>query len=1041
MLRASLFPFFSEVLCMKFPLAHFRWIASLSLLALMTPGETQAPYARSIRPRLKVSSRSIALFPPQTSSLPTRQIMVKFRPGHEIAPEQFAERVNRLFPRIGVVSVLTPNKGAVGKKSGFALAHKQVDSPKPLTFLRSIEQIGWHIFRVPSSNVVENIREAARLMPEVEDAILDQKLRLLGPPTNPKWGVPADQYCFANILNAILSDTFVPARNYDSGGWNYSWHLEMVDALPAWENYPGYYPTAAQRISLPVSRKPLVAVLDTGLDMSHPGFKGAGGTSTDAGAGGNIQTNLARSVYNGETSTDPTLADDVFGHGTSVAGVIAASPNNGMGIPGLGFPARIVPVRIYGANGDGQDSDLLRGIIYATDAGCVLINISARTDNGYSRAGQDAVDYAWSHNALVIAAMGNDGSATDAGAALIRRYPASYNRVLAVGATTYAGSDFTYNGHHYTGTLFGEALTSYTNLGQSLSVLAPGGDVTPFANEAPNQSDELWDALVTGSGYASGTVPEYPLIYTTSPTHTVPLSDPLDPAFGSYAAQGFYGLNYGSIPGTSFAAPLVTGLAALYCAKNNITQATPGGPLRILQAIERGADNVQGRADGGFDLTAGWGRINAAATLLEQNRRNATVGGVVGIVLNGTTIVPGNEVYIDSTSPGLSSATTTQDGVFHIFNITPGSHQLITSVNGTTITQNITVKAGCDVSGIELKKLPSAIQINPQNISVIYGRTQTFTATVTGLPSNQVFWSLPLNNGGRISATGVLTAPTSPGGSLYEIVKATSPDGNTSGTSIVMYAPLMQTFTVTPNTIAGGGLITGKITFREVPPDDVTVELRGSTGQFGTPPLNFPAQVTIPGGSNVPSTPHFVAFAITAPTTSQNITTTITATLAGIAKTVTISVTPGTAATVSGTVTLQGATHKNRSVTMIFRPVDGSPSLTINRTLRSDDSFTVPDLPTKSYRVWIKGDRWLAKVINVDATGGNVTNANATLLTGDINGDNAVDFGDLSQLLQVYNALEGDALYDERCDLNFDGGIDFGDLSSMLQNYNAFGDD
>ena len=59
---------------------------------------------------------------------------------------------------------------------------------------------------------------------------------------------------------------------------------------------------------------------------------------------------------------------------------------------------------------------------------------------------------------------------------------------------------------------------------------------------------------------------------------------------------------------------------------------------------------------------------------------------------------------------------------------------------------------------------------------------------------------------------------------------------------------------------------------------------------------------------------------------------------------------------------------------------------------------------------------------------------------GDINGDNAIDFGDMSTLLQVYNSIEGDALYSAASDINGDGGIDFGDLSAMLQSYNTFGD-
>ncbi len=1003
-----------------FSQSRFRPLLSAALFALVSPGNAQVAHSSFQGRNAKIPSVLAAQALNSTQPLPTRQLLVKFRSGSEMPPAEFARRVSRVFP----MKSLLP--GDFRKRGG--QAGKSSSLPSTLIFQRSIEQIGWHVFEVPSPEFVGTIRDAVRLMPEVAEVILDQKLRLLSPPANPQWGKPADEYNFAQILTS-LGLNFTPSRDYDSGGWNYSWHLETVNALAAWENYPASYPTAAQRTPLPASRKPLVAVLDTGIDLTHPGFKGAGGSSTDAGAGGQIQTNLARNFYNGSTSTDPNEAMDVFGHGTSVAGVIAAAPNNGVGIPGLGFPARIVPVRVYGADGDGQDSDLIRAITYAADSGCVLVNISARTDLGYSRAGQDAIDYAWAHNTLVIAAMGNDGSKTDANAGLIRRYPAGYNKVLSVGATTYSGPDFTFNNHFYTGSLEDETLAYYSNYGQNAGVVAPAGQDTLFANNAPNQGDEFWDAVITGLGYPSGTVPEYVFTYTTAPTYLVPLSDPNNAAFGGYAQQGNYGLNYGSIPGTSFACPLVTGLAALYCAKFNITQATPNAPQRILQAIQRGADNLQGRTDGGFSYIYGWGRINALATLTEQNKRNATVGGVVGIVLNGSTVVGANEVYLDSTAPGSLSATTTSDGVFHLINVRPGAHLLITSVNGTTVTANVTVTPGCDLSGVELKKAPAAVQVSPQNLVISYGRTQPFTVTVTGLPNNQVVWSLPLHNGGRISSTGVLTAPAMPGASSQEIVQATSlADPTAISTSLVTYVPLLTSFSVAATNVSGGSGTTGTIRLNFSPIDPVQVDLRSTNSV-----VDFPSSVTIPPGSN------FVTFPITVPTTLQNAVTTLVASLAGVSKQVTLNVSPGFAANVSGIVTLQAAANKAQNVTFLFRPTDGSPTVTASQTLERDGSYTIPNLPRKRFNVWIKGDRWLAKVVPADTTNGNAAGINVSLLAGDANNNNSIDVDDLTLLLNVYNSADGDGAYDAACDFNTDGKVNVDDLTLLLDNYNTRG--
>ena len=1012
----------------------FTWsLVGASLMAMLTPAVAQSPVHRH---RVTLPRKPVVLAEntaPASTPSPTRQLLVKLKADSDVSPDQLALRVNHVFPfaKFLTPKALTPfaenTQPTLDPESNFPITP---DPAAPtLTFLRSIPQIKWHVFEVPDADYVRAIRDAIRLMPEVEDVCLDQRIRLLSAPTNPKWGVPADEYNFAQLLTNLGID-FTPTRDYDSGGWNYSWHMEMVNAVPAWENYPGSYPTAAQRMSLPNSRKPLVAVLDTGLDLTHPGFMAAGGSSTDSGAGGQIATSLGVDYYNGTTSHATADIMDVFGHGTSVAGVIAAAPNNGVGIPGLGFPARIVPVRIYGANGDGQDSDLIRGITYATDAGCVLINISARTDLGYSRAGQDAVDYAWQHNTLVVAAMGNDGSATDANAGLVRRYPAGYNKVLAVGATTYSGNDFTYNGYAYTGTVYDETLASYSSYGQNGGVVAPAGDATLFYNSGINQADDIWSAVISGLGYPNGTVPEYLFTYTTAPTYTVPLSDATDPNFGAYAQQGNYGLNYGSIPGTSFACPLVVGLAALYCAKNNISQATPNAPQRILQAIERGSDNIQARPDGGFDLAFGWGRINAQATLNETNNRGATVGGIVGIVLDGSTVIGSNEVYLDSTAAGSLSATTTPDGVFHIINAMPGAHTLITSVNGTTLTQNITVTAGCDVSGVTLMKAPAAVQVTPQNIQLIYGRKQTFSATVTGLSNNQVAWSLPLHNGGTLTSAGVLTAPASAPSSSTEIVAATSlANPSVVATSLVTYVPLLTGFTVGTTSVSGGNGTTATLTFNATSVDPVPIVINANNSA-----VSFPATVTLPAGATS------VKFPITVPTTLQSASTTLTATLAGVSKTVNLTVSPGYASSVSGVVTLQAALNKAQIVTFLFRPTDNTPPITASQTLNANGSYTVPNLPQKNYNVWIKGEKWLAKVVTANASGGNVTGVNATLLAGDADNNNVVDVDDLTLLLFAFNSKNGDGIYDARCDFDGNGLVDVDDLTDLLFNFNIAGD-
>ena len=134
----------------------------------------------------------------------------------------------------------------------------------------------------------------------------------------------------------------------------------------------------------------------------------------------------------------------------------------------------------------------------------------------------------------------------------------------------------------------------------------------------------------------------------------------------------------------------------------------------------------------------------------------------------------------------------------------------------------------------------------------------------------------------------------------------------------------------------------------------------------------------------------------------------------------------------------------DQQATIEFRPT-GTTQFRFTRTVTvpTTGNFTLSDIPPGTYTLHVKTPRYLAKNVEVDATTNATISVAIDQLPGDINGDNAIDFGDLSTLLQVYNALNDDPLYATQplADLNQDGGIDFGDLSSMLLNYNAFGDD
>ena len=135
---------------------------------------------------------------------------------------------------------------------------------------------------------------------------------------------------------------------------------------------------------------------------------------------------------------DSNAADD-NGHGTMAAGVIAAAAGNGVGIAGICYQCRILPVKVLDAKGSGSYSAIADGIRYAADHDADIINLSlSGTDD--SQLLRDAVAYAVSKGALVIAAAGNTGKTT-------RHFPAAIASVLAVGASTDTGARYSWSNY------------------------------------------------------------------------------------------------------------------------------------------------------------------------------------------------------------------------------------------------------------------------------------------------------------------------------------------------------------------------------------------------------------------------------------------------------------------------------------------------------------------------------------------------------------------------------------------------------------------
>lgn len=193
-------------------------------------------------------------------------------------------------------------------------------------------------------------------------------------------------------------------------------------------------PWALQRVNLDelwalsTGKGVQVAVIDTGVDVKNPQLTKA----VDASKGENL---LPSKNAKGEAIDrgNKSGTTDTVGHGTRVAGIIAARPMKGTGFVGLAPDARIIPIKQNDAEGDGTADKLAQAIRDAVAKGADVINISQDTANAVTGgpALQSAVDYALRRNVVVVASAGNDGL----GGNVKLTYPASYKGVLAVAAS------------------------------------------------------------------------------------------------------------------------------------------------------------------------------------------------------------------------------------------------------------------------------------------------------------------------------------------------------------------------------------------------------------------------------------------------------------------------------------------------------------------------------------------------------------------------------------------------------------------------------
>ncbi|MFH0521431.1 type VII secretion-associated serine protease mycosin [Streptomyces sp. M41] len=173
-----------------------------------------------------------------------------------------------------------------------------------------------------------------------------------------------------------------------------------------------------------------VAVIDTGVDVKHPQLTRA----VEAESGRNfLPKNLTDDNGNKIERGSENGTTDVVGHGTKIAGIIAARPVKGTGFVGLAPKATIIPIQQNDAEGHGDTESLAKAIDYAvSEAKADVINISQDTADAVRPSPRlaRAVENALAEEIVIVASAGNDGL----GGNVKKTYPASYEGVLAVAA-------------------------------------------------------------------------------------------------------------------------------------------------------------------------------------------------------------------------------------------------------------------------------------------------------------------------------------------------------------------------------------------------------------------------------------------------------------------------------------------------------------------------------------------------------------------------------------------------------------------------------
>ncbi|MEN3043938.1 MAG: S8 family peptidase [Candidatus Hydrothermales bacterium] len=320
---------------------------------------------------------------------------------------------------------------------------------------------------------------------------------------------------------------------------SYQWHFPKIRLFEAWNIEQG----GKEEI--------LIGVLDTGCayeDFPVPQYERNEIHPSCTMYKRAPDFNLANFVPGYDFVHNDLHPNDDHGHGTFVSGTIIESTNNGIGVAGIAFNVTLMPIKVISSIGWGSTDWVTDGLYYAAEHGCKVVNMSIASAQDPGPIFYEAIKYAHSKGVIMVAGAGNSGYGQPT-------FPAAYKEVIGVGATNSADS-----------------LTFYSNYGDTIDVVAPGGDLV---DRDYNGFPDL-------------------VVQQTIGMRAIGFSKPKPDTF-FYVGMG----------GTSMSTPHVTGVIALMLSH--------GIPTKNIRKILRTYSKDLGSP--GYDSIYGFGRIDAFSSL------------------------------------------------------------------------------------------------------------------------------------------------------------------------------------------------------------------------------------------------------------------------------------------------------------------------------------------------------------------------------------------------------------------------------------------